>query len=237
MTVAVGICTYRYGWRSHVKMQAMRQQWSGGYMWYVMQVASGREGHTVLLMERILSQGILENCFVPMRRMKKKYEGRWREVREKLFPGYVFLISEQPQLLYDELKQIPALTKLLGSCEEYFTPLSEKDVHFLKKLKNIQSRGYGKSQRCSQGADGIRSFRQGKEPDALFVGLSKVAVGENQRIKIISGPLKNLEGQIKKINLHKRIAVVEAEFMGNRTLLHLGIEIAEDENYGTGLHQ
>ncbi|WP_443029438.1 KOW motif-containing protein [Sporofaciens musculi] len=56
-----------------------------------------------------------------------------------------------------------------------------------------------------------------------------MAVGENQRIKIISGPLKNLEGQIKKINLHKRIAIVEAEFMGNRTLLHLGIEIAENK--------
>lgn len=211
MTVAVGICTYRYGWRSHVKMQAMRQQWSGGYMWYVMQVASGREGHTVLLMERILSQGILENCFVPMRRMKKKYEGRWREVREKLFPGYVFLISEQPQLLYDELKQIPALTKLLGSCEEYFTPLSEKDAEFLMKLQSIQN---------------IKD--EEKDIGAATVDLSKVAVGENQRIKIISGPLKNLEGQIKKINLHKRIAVVEAEFMGNKSLVHLGIEIVDE---------
>ena len=98
-------------------------------------------------------------------------------------------------------------------------------MHFLKKLQNIQSRGYGKSQRCSQGADGIRSFRQGKEPDALFVGLSKVAVGENQRIKIISGPLKNLEGQIKKINLHKRVAEVEVRLLGRRRTLYLGIEI------------
>ena len=114
-------------------------------MWYVMQVVSGREGHTVLLMERILSQGILENCFVPMRRMKKKYEGRWQEVKEKLFPGYVFLISEQPQLLYDELKQIPALTKLLGSCEEYFTPLSEKDVHFLRNCRGYSQGDMGKA--------------------------------------------------------------------------------------------
>lgn len=180
-------------------------------MWYVMQVASGREGHTVLLIERILSQGILENCFVPMRRMKKKYEGRWQEVKEKLFPGYVFLISEQPQLLYDELKLIPALTKLLGSCEEYFTPLSEKDTEFLMKLQSIQN---------------IKD--EEKDIGAATVGLSKVAVGENQRIKIISGPLKNLEGQIKKINLHKRIAVVEAEFMGNKSLVHLGIEIVDE---------
>ncbi len=209
-------------------------------MWYVMQVVSGREGHTVLLMERILSRGILKNCIVPMRRMKKKYEGRWQEVKEKLFPGYVFLISEQPQLLYDELKQIPALTKLLGSCEEYFTPLSDKDVRFLMRLQSMQPGGYGKSSEGLQEAEKIHSFREGEEPDASPVGLSegtevslvelsKVAVGENRRIRIISGPLKNLEGQIKKINLHKRIAVVKADFMGNRTLLHLGIEIVENK--------
>ena len=107
-------------------------------MWLVMQVVSGREGHTVLLMERLLSGGVLEKCFVPMRRMKKKYQGSWKEITEKLFPGYVFLISKQPQLLYDELKRIPALTKLLGSCEEYFTPLSEDDVRLLRGLQDMQ---------------------------------------------------------------------------------------------------
>lgn len=178
-------------------------------MWYVMQVISGREGHTVLMMERILSSGILENCFVPMRRLKKKYQGKWQEITEKLFPGYVFLITREPQLLYDELKGIPALTKLLGSCEEYFTPLSESDVKFLQKL---------------QKNDGINW----NQPDAPVAGLSKVVVEEDKQVKIISGPLKNLEGQIKKMNLHKRIAVVEVEFMGNRSLLHLGIEIADE---------
>lgn len=175
----------------------------GDVMWYVMQVISGREGHTALLMERILSQEILEKCFVPMRRMRKKYEGSWREVTEKLFPGYVFLFSKQPQLLYDELKQIPALTKLLGSCEEYFTPLSEDDMKLLKKM----------------------NWDGQEEP---VVGLSKAAVLENREIKILSGPLKNLEGQIQKINLHKRIAVVETEFMGNCARIHLGIEIVDD---------
>ena len=66
------------------------------------------------------------------------------------------------------------------------------------------------------------------QPEAPVAGLSKVVVGEDKQIKIISGPLKNLEGQIKKMNLHKRIAVVEVEFMGNRSLIHLGIEIADE---------
>jgi transcriptional antiterminator NusG len=188
-------------------------------MWLVMQVVSGREGHTVLLMERILSREVLEKCFVPMRRMKKKYQGSWKEITEKLFPGYVFLISEQPQLLYDELKQIPVLTKLLGNCEEYFTPLSEDDVRLLKKLQDLKGEQEGIGNR-----DWIRCGQQ----EAPVAGLSKVIVGEEKTIKIISGPLKNLEGRIKKVNLHKRVAVVETEFMGNRSAIHLGIEIVGD---------
>lgn len=171
-------------------------------MWYVMQVMSGWEGKCAMMLERNIPDEILEKCFVPMRRMKKKYHGKWHEVTEKLFPGYVFLVSGQPRVLYDELKNVPMLTKLLGSCEEYFTPLSQKDVRFLHRLQNMESKSDG-------------------------VGISKVSVGEDSHIRVIAGPLKNLEGQIRKINLHKRIALVEADFMGNRALLHLGIEIVE----------
>ena len=81
-----------------------------------------------MLVESMVSEGILERCFIPTRRLRKKFQGAWHEVTEKLFPGYVFLITEQPQLLYEELKQIPRLTRMLGRCEEYFVPLPEADV-------------------------------------------------------------------------------------------------------------
>ena len=132
-------------------------------MWYVMQVMSGREEQTILIMEGSLSCGIFRKCFVPVRRMKKKYQGRWREITEKIFPGYVFLVSDEPQLLYSELKQIPALTKLLGSCEEYFTPLPEKDIHMLEKFQSGM-------------VDGA----------SLEIGISKIAVEEGKRIRILS---------------------------------------------------
>ncbi len=184
----------------------MINDWSKGgeNMWYVMQVVSGQENRTVFLVEKMISHKILENCFVPVRRLRKKFHGTWREVTEKLFPGYVFMISEQPRLLYEELKQIPALTRLLGRCEEYFTPLTEKDVRMLEKLWN----GTGGS-------------------GNLEVKISKIAVDEGNQIRILSGPLADLEGQIRKVNLHKRIAVVEVEFMGNQSLVHLGVEMVE----------
>lgn len=206
-------------------------------MWYVMQVMTGQESQTVLMLERSLSEGVLEKCFVPMRRRKKKYQGKWHEVVEKLFPGYVFLVSDYPQLLYDELKNIPAMTRLLGSCEEYFTPLSEEDVYILLKLQENVCKP-----QTNQGMWGNRQIENKKQISErvggqekfgiMKVDISRIRVGEKGLIRIVSGPLKNLEGQIRKINLHKRIAVVEAEFMGNKSQIHLGIEIIEGNENG-----
>ena len=171
-------------------------------MWYVMQVVSGQENRTVILVESMVSEGILESCFIPTRRLRKKFQGAWHEATEKLFPGYVFLITEQPLLLYKELKRIPRLTRMLGQSEEYFVPLPEADVRMMEKLQD----GTGKN-------------------NELEAEISKVAVEEGKQIKILSGPLKNLEGQIKKVNLHKRTAAVEVEFMGSKTVIYLGIEM------------
>ena len=168
-------------------------------MWYVMQVISGQENRAVLLIDKLAEEGMLERCFVPMRRLKKKFHGEWSEVTEKIFPGYVFLITSQPVLLYEELKKVPILTRILGRSGEYFTPLAEAEVQMMEKLN-------------------------GKGAEA---GLSTIAVEEGSQIRILSGPLINLEGQIRKVNLHKRIAEVEMEFMGNRTVVHLGIEIVK----------
>ncbi|MEZ3487552.1 MAG: antiterminator LoaP [Lachnospiraceae bacterium] len=173
-------------------------------MWYVMQVISGQENRIEFLVERVITKGILESCFVPVRKIKKKFHGAWHEVAEKLFPGYVFMISDQPQFLYEELKRIPALTKMLGRCEEYFMPLSEKDVRMLENLHD------------GMGVNGI-----------LEVEISKIAVEEGNQIRILSGPLKNLEGKIRKVNLHKRIAEIEMEFMGSKSVVHLGVEMVE----------
>lgn len=61
---------------------------------------------------------------------------------------------------------------------------------------------------------------------AVSVGLSQVVV-EQDTVAILSGPLKDMTGKIRKIHLHKRIAEVEADFMGRKTVIYLGIEIVE----------
>jgi len=155
-------------------------------------------------MKRIADK-LFSSCFHPVRCVRKKFRGEWMDRHEKLLPGYVFMSSENAEELYLALKGIPMLTKFLGWNMEYVTPLTEQETEWLEAL-------------VSAGQDGMIT---GEVP------LSQIEIDENDEIRILSGPLQNMEGMIKRINLHKRIAEVEVEFMGRRTVIHLGIEMVE----------
>lgn len=172
-------------------------------MYYVVQVAPGKENETEkYIMERVPSE-LYFSCFHPVRHMRKKYHGEWKEVHEKLLPGYVFIRSERIQEVYQKFKQIPALTKLLGWNAGFATALSKNEAEWLEKIV------------CINVSDEIKGD----------VPLSWVEISEKDEIRILSGPLKDMAGMVKRIDLHKRIAMVEVEFMGRKVIIHLGIEI------------
>lgn len=170
-----------------------------------MQVAAGTEDKVEEQVKVIVREELYDSCFHPMRRVKKKFRGEWKEIHEKLLPGYVFITSEHVQELYRELRNIPVFTKLLGKEDERIISLAECEVEWLERIK--------------------RSSNQGME-----VALSQVSVSEEDVITILSGPLKNIEGCIKKIDLHRRIAKVEVDFMNRKRVIHLGIEMVGRKN-------
>lgn len=174
-------------------------------MYYVLQVAPGKEADTEAYIMKRIADKLFSSCFHPVRCVRKKFRGEWMDRHEKLLPGYVFMSSENAEELYLALKGIPMLTKFLGWNMEYVTPLTEQETEWLEAL-------------VSAGQDGMIT---GEVP------LSQIEIDENDEIRILSGPLQNMDGMIKRINLHKRIAEVEVEFMGRMTVIHLGIEMVE----------
>ena len=171
-------------------------------MYYVIQVAPGMEDRTEALIRGRVNRKVYDHCFHPIRHIRKKFQGQWRDFHEKLLPGYIFISSDFVRDLYLELGQVPMLTKLLGKDEELFVALHEEETQWLEDLISLEELGDG----CFE------------------VGLSQVYAEEN-RVTVLSGPLKNVEGRIRKINLHRRIAEVEVEFMNRKTVLFLGIEM------------
>ncbi len=174
-------------------------------MYYVIQTASNRESDVENYIDSLLDKRIYDRYFHPVRAVQKKIRGQWVTRYKKLFPGYVFLITDDIESLYEELKKVPTFTKVLGREGERFFPLSENEVEWLKKLMNIS---------------------ENTLPDRFeaVVAISNIGFDENDRVVVKDGPLKNLSGCIKKINLHKKIAEVELDFMNKKTTIYLGLE-------------
>ena len=74
-------------------------------MWYVVQVRTGTEEEIITQCEKRISHGILERCFIPYYESMKKYKGEWHLEQKILFPGYVFMITEEIEQLYLGLKK------------------------------------------------------------------------------------------------------------------------------------
>ena len=84
--------------------------------WYAVQVRSGKEDKFVEWCEKKVNHQTYKDIFIPRVMMAKKYQGKWHNEKRVLFPGYVFVITDQVEDLFQELKKIPDLTKMLGEC-------------------------------------------------------------------------------------------------------------------------
>ena len=168
-------------------------------MWYVIQVQTGREEQIIAEIESYEVRQYCDEIFAPRCERKKRYLGEWHLETGLLFPGYLFVISSRPEELYQALKRIPRLTKLLGTGEKW-TAMSEEDIRIVELLS-----GRDHLMKLSEG------YMQGDE------------------VTVTGGPLKGLEGKISRIDRHKRLAWLKVELFGRTVELQAGLEIVRKE--------
>lgn len=150
-------------------------------------------------------KGILEKeigdkykFIIPTRELKERKNGKWHYVRRKLFPGYIFIKTSMNIDMYYKLKNAPGIIRLLRSEDEILT-VSEEELNIL----NI--------------------FLSNNDTN---IGISEL-YRDKDIIRIISGPLLGLEGQIVKLNFRKGRAKVSINFMNEVRVVELGIELVE----------
>lgn len=165
-------------------------------MWYVIQVRTGSEENIRLQCEANIPQDVMERCFIPYYEERRRIRGEWMTLKKILFPGYVFLITEEIDELFYQLKKVIGLTRLLGAGDEII-PLTERERDFLLR--------FGGENQIVEMSEGII---------------------EQSRIRILSGPLMGMEGQIRKIDRHKRKAWLEMEMFGRVQRVEVGLEVA-----------
>lgn len=107
-----------------------------------------------------------------------------------------YLIFEgDPSVISDRLSHLVAFNRVLKN-NGYFQPLRDSEVDFLKRITD----------------------------ENLCAKLSKGYI-EGGQVFVTRGPMVNLTGKIKKIDRHKRTAVIETEMLGRPTEIKLSLEI------------
>ena len=173
-------------------------------MYYVIQVKTGYEDRTIEAIDRQLGGKDGFDVFSPYRLINRKYRGVWKEVKERCFPGYVFVETDTPKDLFFDLYWVPEFTKLLGRepLTYNFVPLNPDEARMVDIL-------------YSENNDRITT-------------ISDIVVKEGQIVRILNGPLQGMKSRIKKVNLHKRSVTVEFMMCGRLVSTEVGINIITD---------
>lgn len=172
--------------------------------WYALYVKTGEEETVKKYIARHLSKDI-KSCIVPKRMIPEKKHGEFFNVVRPLFPGYVLFQTQLTAKLYYAIRDVPKVIYVVFGGEykkdksvSNFSPISQDEINWLLNLFS------------------------GEE----ILEYSDV-VKLDTKVKVISGPLKDREAIIKKIDIRKHRAKIELNFLGDTRLLDVGINIIE----------
>jgi transcription termination/antitermination protein NusG len=168
---------------------------------FALQILTGKEGRFLALADRMeeLREGV--RLWWPRRSLRIRRSGAWHESLAPIFPGYLFLQADTlPPQAYRCLRSISGFMRFLPSNDDIL-PMSSSDQQILTHFL---------------------SFGE-------VVERSVVTFGEDNRIRVISGPLKGLDGRIIKVDRRKGRARVRLEMYEDTFAVDLGFDLLEPQ--------
>ena len=168
--------------------------------WYVLFVQSGKEEFMAERCRNGLGEALSARFFVPKYQVMMQFAHVW-EIRERvLFPGYIFIETDEIKEVQQGFWRIPYYKRMLGKDEEEIHPITVREKQRLCLLMND---------------DGIIEASRGYK--------------DGECVKITKGALVGHEAEIQRIDRHKRTATVELELLGKCVKMNLGLELANRE--------
>ncbi len=167
-------------------------------MWYVIQTVTGTEEELKEQIESIAEKEVCRECLVPLCENVWRKEGIGHISIQRLFPGYLFVDTDQPKEIYRIQKEIQRFTRMLAmpatDGERIFQPVEPEEEAFIRSLLE----------------DGV-------------MHVSYIRMGKNGRIDEIKGPLAEHAAFITKLDVPHRRAVVEKDLFGKRRRIKFGL--------------
>ena len=169
---------------------------------YCVYCKSGSEKKLVLLITKSVKELLEQRIEVlfPVRVMNQKKGGKWQKVSQPLIPGYIFLYldDETPFPLFLIKNERNAYKILRNS--DFTLALRGSDEQYAQWVYN----------------------HQGK------IKPSRVLFKEGKIIKVVDGPLSDLQGKIVKVDRHHKRVHVQFNFGGQERIINLAIDDVED---------
>lgn len=180
-----------------------RDKLAGTGNWYILFVKTGYEEKIVTILNEKLDSG-RSKAFSPRKETIFRRKGVDNINLEILFPGYVFIETTKT---YTELSK--EMQYFAGSLKGvyrflYYTDKDEAALHENEKREIISM--------CGGGDYCLRN---------------SVGIIEGDNVRILSGALMGREVAIRKINRHKRQAVIEMMIFGEVREIVVALEITD----------
>ena len=166
--------------------------------YYVIQLLTGKEESFLKYAKNSLPREDIRFFWLRRELFIKKL-GITRKSVSSIFPGYIFIESGDISYdFYKNIKKFPGFCRFLRNNDD-IRPLSmdEKKVVYQLSL------------------------------NGEIAGISKVYFNADDKIKVISGPMKGLEGEIVKVDKRKKRAKIKLKLYEDSFLIDFGFELIE----------
>lgn len=169
--------------------------------WYVLFVKSGKERKVEQYLSKQLNTDVC-TPFMPLQEILFKRSGVIKNEIRFLFPGYVFVES---MLAGQEFLEVT--NHLINKSSDIISLLKYSDTEIaMKESEKLRLLSLCNNDHCIEASYGII---------------------EGDKIHIFDGPLKGMESIVRKVNRHKREALIEIEIMGDVRLVTVALEVVE----------
>ncbi|TGV09413.1 antiterminator LoaP [Mesorhizobium sp. M00.F.Ca.ET.186.01.1.1] len=190
--------------------------------WYAFYVKTGYEHSVKNWLNKSFDKETLYSM-VPQRIVPEKKNGEIMRVEKDLFPGYIFVKTD------------------MNFSKYYFIRSHSKIIRMLNYLNKIdlmydRSASPRKSRDLVENREEALCFKKIPEEEITIIlrllnhdeqiDFSQVYT-QDSKVYVESGPLKGMEGIVKKVDKHKRRVKVLVSLMGDERMIDLGIELIE----------
>lgn len=154
-----------------------------------MQTEAGKEQELVEKIKKMVEHRVYRRCFFVKRERVRKVQGEYKVYTEALYPGYVFIDTDEPEKFYAQIRELPQFGRILGKGEKGLYPVDEEEREFLSELVD------------------------GDKEDTIR--LSPVKVNEDGEIVACGGVVRKFLGSVVKKRMRERYVVVRVK-KGNK---------------------